>query len=290
MLSRGWIINAVLVILIAGLVAFAWLQPDSAPDQAFERISDRPIDEIERVEIDYGPSVIQLERTDTGWMLQSPVSWPAEATNVRRLLNIMANEIPPLAAAGDVDLENLGLLQPVASLRMDDIELRFGATNNIGERRYLMVDQRIYLMPDVHLAFIAQGLSGLVGRQLLPLPFRIDSIKLPGLSVEKNQDKQWHSSSDTKFSESQLQALVDNWQQLQATRVTPFDLGGSARDVIEIRLENGATIDFIVMSRQPELVIANPSIDLQFHFIREYGDQLLEVPATDTAIETSGDS
>ena len=53
-------------------------------------------------------------------------------------------------------------------MRFNGIPLLFGATNNIGGRRYVMLDDKLYLLPDVHLVFVNQGLAGLVDRRLLP--------------------------------------------------------------------------------------------------------------------------
>ena len=163
----------------------------------------------------------------------------------------------------------------MARLRFNETELVFGASNNIGERRYLMVDQRIYLLPDIHLAFIAQGLPGLIERQLLPAPYQIQSIRLPGYHIARAGDGNWRSDPAIDLDAAGLRQLVENWQKLPASRIAVFNLQGSARDVIEVRLQDGRSLDFLLMATEPELVLANPAIDLQFHFLRDYADQLI---------------
>ena len=149
--------------------------------------------------------------------------------------------------------------------------------HHIGERRYLMIDSSIYLLADVHLAFLTQGLPGFVDRQLLPKRYRVESIKLPEIEIQRDADEQWRTLPPGDYSQAQLQQLVDNWQQLQASRIKPFDLGGLARQLVEVRLEDGRSIEFVLLSSTNELIIANSQIGMQYHFLRDYEDQLMAI-------------
>ena len=277
MLSQRWLVNLVLVILIAGLIVTATIFERDPVEESTPAISPLSREAISTLGIEYGDLDIDLVRTDSGWRIDAPIRWPANAANLQRILSVLEIEAAPLAQAGDVDLAALGLAQPVARLQFDDTEMHFGAINNIGGRRYLMIDNRIYLMADVHLAFIAQGLPGLVERSLLPPPFAIQSLTLPGIAIERLQDDSWRSSPAT-YSNEGIRDLVDNWQGLQASRIQAFNLQGSAREVIEVQLQDGRRLDFLLMATEPELILANPEIDLQYHFLRDFAEQLLTLP------------
>ena len=277
MLSNRWIVLCALIVLIAVLtvIGLSIDQPSLEMQQA--RISELALDDIDRIEIQSGDMQLRLNRAEEAWTIELPINWPAHASNVKRLLSIVNSEAAPLADAADVDLGALGLEQPVASLRFNDTDLRFGASNNIGERRYLMIDHQIYLLPDIHLAFIAQGLPGVVDRQLLPRRYQIESIGLPELKIQRNADDQWRTLPASEYSQAQLQQLIDNWQELQASRIKPLDLGGSVPQLIEVELSDGQSIDFLLISFEPELIIANSQIGLQYHFLRDYADQLITI-------------
>ena len=77
--------------------------------------------------------------------------------------------------------------------------------------------------------------------------------------------------------------LVENWQDLQATRISHFDLGLTPRQLIEIDLADGQALEFLLMSEDPEIVIAHPNIGLQYHFRSHYYDQLISISGDDDA-------
>jgi len=160
-------------------------------------------------------------------------------------------------------------------LRLDDTRVLFGATNNIGERRYTMIDSTVFLLPDIHLPFISQGLTGIVDRRLLPRNLGLTSLKLPGLQFIRNADDTWELASAEDFSPQQIAQLVDNWQGLEASRIKPYKVAGTPQQKIQARFENGQNQEFFLMSINPEIIIANPGIGLQYHFSADLYYQLI---------------
>jgi hypothetical protein len=72
-----------------------------------------------------------------------------------------------------------------------------------------------------------------------------------------------------------LAQLAENWQGLEAIRVKAFDAGNTPRQKIEVLLANGEGLEFFLMSIDPEIVIANPQIGLQYHFGADLYYQLI---------------
>jgi len=278
-LSKRWIVNALLVALIIGLAfAGAFFEPGDTVEKK-PTISQLTADEVDTIEIETGDLQLRLQRGSNGWNIESPINWPAQENNVRRLLSILKIEADALSDIADVDLAALGLQQPKASMRFNGIPLLFGATNNIGERRYAMLEDKLYLLPDVHLVFVNQGLAGLVDRRLLPGHQGIVSLRLPDLELRLDENNLWRSNQAIEFSQASLLRLVDNWRDLQATRISNLDLELPPRQLIEIELADGEVIEFLLMSEDPEIVIAHPNLGLQYHFRRDYRDQLITLSA-----------
>jgi hypothetical protein len=274
-LSQRLLINLVLIVMIAGLAYAGFhFEPGSSTDTK-ATISELRPDDVHSIEIQSGDLHLRLQRSAQGWDLETPINWPAYATNVGRLLSILNLETSALADATDVDLAQLGLQQPKASIRFNDSLLQFGTTNNIGERRYVMLDTRLYLLPDVHLAFITQGLSALVDRRLLPRRADIVSLRLPDLEISRDREKLWHSNQALESAQSSLLQLVENWQNLQATRISQFDPGMVPGQPIEIKMADGQVVDFLLLSDSSEIVIAHPEIGLQYYFRADFRDQLI---------------
>lgn len=283
MLSKRWIVNVLLVAVIIGLaIAAVFFEPRDTVARK-PTISQLTTDEVDTIEIETGNLQLHLQRGSNGWNIESPINWPAQENNVRRLLSILKTEADALADTADVDLAALGLQQPKASMRFNGIPLLFGATNNIGGRRYAMLDDKLYLLPDVHLVFVNQGLAGLIDRRLLPRRAEIVSLRLPDLELRLAENNTWRSNQAIEFSQASLLRLVDNWRSLQATRISNFDLNLPPRQLIEIELADGEVIEFLLMSEDPEIIIAHPNLGLQYHFRRDYRDQLITLHADEAA-------
>ena len=282
-LSQRLLINLLLIVLIGGL-AYAGFHFDA--NDAVETkptISDLNPDDVHSIDIQTGDLRLKLKRGIEGWDLESPINWPANDTNVRRLLSILNFETSALADAADVDLAQLGLQQPQTSIRFNDTLLQFGTTNNIGARRYVMQGTTLFLIPDIHLAFIVEGLSAVVDRRLLPRRAEITSLQLPDLEIRLDDKRRWRSNRAVEFAQARMVQLVENWQDLQATRISHFDLGLMPRQLIEIDLADGQALEFLLMSEDPEIVIAHPNIGLQYHFRSHYYNQLISISGDDDA-------
>ena len=279
MFSRRWIINYVLVVLI---VIFTYVgnrfdvQTGFQPQQHITGIKP---ENIESVEIQTADTALALKRDNGGWMLESPIRWPANDVNVERLLTIASVETDSRLAANEIDLATLGLKFPKAILRLNDTEVLFGATNNIGARRYTMVGSTVFLLPDQHLPFITQGLTAMVDRRLLPRTDELTVFKLPGFEISRDDNNTWQLIDGVGFEQGQIATLVENWQNLEASRVKLFSADKMPQQKIRVLFADGQDQEFFVMSIDPEIIIANPQIGLQYHFPAELYYQLISLRA-----------
>ncbi len=275
MLSKRWIANYLLLALIAALI-YAGLRVDEVPvSEASAGISKLTAADIDRLEIESGDKLIRLLRSGGAWMIEAPINWPADGAYIERLLGIVDIEASALGKAAGIDLAPLGLQHPVAALRFNDSRLVFGTNNNIGARRYAMIESKIYLLPDAHLPFISQGLAGVIDRHLLPQRFVPQSLQLPDFDIRRGDDNGWLSTQARHFTSEQLGQLIANWQGLRASRITRFTLGAAPMQVIELQLTDGRIMEFLLISTDPEIVIANPQIGLQYHFQSDYHNRLI---------------
>lgn len=283
MFSRRWIINYVLVVLI---VIFTYVGNRFAVTTGYQpqqRISELKPADIDSLEIQTADALLTLQRDADGWLLESPIRWPANNINIERLLSIVNSDADSRLPADEINLATLGLQFPKAALRINDTQLLFGATNNIGERRYIMIDSTVFLLPDIHLPFFAQGLISIVDRRLLPRRYSISRLKLPGFEINRDANDSWRvANADDGFEQDQINRLVANWQDLEATKIKPFDTGATPRQKLEIALQDGSKFKFFLMSIDPEIVIAHPQIGLQYHFRADLYYQLIALRPHET--------
>ena len=283
MFSRRWIINYILIFLI---VLFTYIgnrfdvETGYQPQQSVTALKP---ENIETMEIQTADAELMLRREGDGWMLESPIRWPANDADVERLLGITSVKTDSRLAADEIDLATLGLQFPKASLRLDDTLVLFGGTNNIGARRYTMVGSTVYLLPDMLLPFMSQGLTGIVDQSLLPRRFKLGALKLPGYEINRDANNAWRLIDANGIGQQQIEKLVDNWQNLQALRVKPFSAEKIPQQKITVQFENDRNQEFFVMSIDPEIVIANPQIGLQYHFPADLYYQLISLRADEAS-------
>lgn len=282
MFSRRWIINYVLVVLIV-IFTYVGNQFDVTTGyQPQQRISGlNPVD-IDTLEIQTADVLLTLQRDAGGWMLESPIRWPANNINIERLLSIVNSDADSRLPADEINLATLGLQFPKAMLRFNDTQLLFGATNNIGERRYIMIDSTVFLLPDVHFPFFSQGLASIVDRRLLPRRYRITTLKLPGIEVNRDANDSWQLAKADGFEQDQVAHLMENWQDLEASRVKLYNTGATPRQKFEVKLQDGSRHEFFLMSIEPEIVVAHPRIGLQYHFPADLYYQLIALRPHET--------
>ncbi len=278
MLSRRWIINYVLIVLI---VLFTYVgnryDVQTGRDKR-ERVTTLRAADVNRIEIQTADESLALARTGSGWTLQSPVDWPANSVYVERLLDIANASTESRLPADEIDAATIGLDYPRAILRLGDTSVLFGGTNNIGQRRYVMIGSTVYLLPDNHLPFIAQGITGLVDRRLLPRGLAVEALKLPTIEITRDTSGQWHG--DSAADASALASLVDNWQGLEASKIQRYAAAATPKHKVQARLADGRRHEYFVLSIEPEIVIAHPAIGLQYHFSADDYYRLL-APRTD---------
>ncbi len=283
MFSRRWIINYILILLI---VLFTYIgnrfdvETGYQPQQSVTALKP---ENIETMEIQTADAELMLRREGDGWMLESPIRWPANDVDVERLLGITSVKTDSRLAADEIDLATLGLQFPKASLRLDDTLVLFGGTNNIGARRYTMVGSTVYLLPDMLLPFMSQGLTGIVDQSLLPRRFELGALQLPGYEINRDANNAWRLVDANGVGQQQIEKLVDNWQNLQALRVKPFSAEKIPQQKITVQFDNDRNQDFFVMSIDPEIVIANPQIGLQYHFPADLYYQLISLRADEAS-------
>jgi hypothetical protein len=283
MFSRRWIINYVLVVLIVILTYVGNRFGVTTGYQPQQRISSLKPADIETVAIQTADVSLNLRRDAQGWLIEAPIRWPANNINIERLLSIVNSETDSRLPADEINLAALGLQFPEAALTLNDTQLLFGATNNIGKRRYIMVGSTVYLLPDIHLLYFSQGLTGIIDRRLLPRRYRLESLKLSEFDISRDTNDSWQVIGMDGFEPDQIINLLSNWQELEATKIKPFNTGAIPRQKLVANLADGSSHEYFVMSIDPEIVIAHPQIGLQYHFPADLYYQLISLRPDETS-------
>lgn len=268
-LSRRWLINLLLIVLIS-IFIYVGNQSGNQPINSITRLNPG---DIHTVIIETTDSNFVLRKPGTQWQFEEPLQWPANNITLERLISIAKTEPDSRLDVAEIDLAALGLKSPRTILTLNDTRIVFGTTNNIGGRRYIMIGSTVYLLPDIHLHFIGQGIRGLIDRHLIPRSLALKSLKLVELSLSKNSNGIWQGEAQA----AQLDALANNWQTLPASRIKNYDSSKVPIQKMLATLENGSEIDFFLIATTPEIIIARPDLGVQYHFAEKQYYELLSI-------------
>ncbi|MCP4488045.1 MAG: DUF4340 domain-containing protein [Gammaproteobacteria bacterium] len=255
MMSKRWLINYVLIFLV---VVFSYIGNKYNVQPGYQegnRISQMKAQDINQLSIKTADQTIRLHKSATRWQIEDPIHWYANNIAVERIIGIVNSQTDSRLPNNEIDISTLGLQFPSAILTLNQTEFVFGTTNNIGNRRYVLIENTVFLIDDRHLPFITQGLTGLLDRRLLPSALSVKNI---------------NSGAQVFSRETQ-----DNWQSLEARHIQAYQSGTTPQQKIITTLDNEGQIEFYLLSITPEIVIARSDLGLQYHFEKNSYYQLL---------------
>lgn len=265
MFSRRWIINYLLFTLI---IIFTWIgiKYPIGENQKIKRnnITQLRAQDITHIKIETADDILRLEKQGSRWLITDPVNWYANNISAERLSTLATLEATSKLPKDQIKLSTLGLSIPKAVVTLNDQSIYFGVTNQIGNRRYLLVDDNVYLSNDIHFPFINQGLSSLLDNRLLPASLSLQSFKSANFSLQK-QPSGWISDNPGHQAEA-IDALIRNWQSQQASSIRAYNSNMTPLHKVIATTEKGETIKFFVLSIKPEIIIARPDLKQQYHF------------------------
>jgi len=283
-MRRSMRLNAALlaaVIALAALIHFKSAQEGPA-EHALSALKAGDARSI-RVERP-GAAPILLERTQDDWFITAPFAARADGPRVQRLLEIAgARAAHKLAATG---LARFDLERPAARLIIDGQVFSFGLVNAATREHYVMTGDAVY---PVHLRYgaaLPAGAADLTSRQLfgpgeVPVRFELDPY-----TVEERDGKWVLSGAPHDLSQDDLIRWVEHWRMAAAARVGPLTRA-KALARIRIRLKDGGALTLNLLAREPELVLARPDEQLQYHFLADAGKRLLSPPGAGVRSETA---
>lgn len=264
MITKRWLINYLLILLIILFTYIGNRYNVQTGYQTDDRIISLKAEDVTSMVLQSADGSIQLSKVGGVWQIDSPIFWYANNIGVERIIDIVNARTDSRLAADEIDLSTLGLLTPKAILRLNDRQITFGGTNNIGERRYLMIDDEVYLVKDRYLPFVTQKATSLLDQRLLPRVLPLQSLRFADKRIEKS-DNGWVSDS-AEINREQATLIIKNWQTLEAEQIRVYDAGQTPRQKITADFGEQRQVDFLVLSITPQVVIARADLGIQYHF------------------------
>lgn len=226
---------------------------------------------------------IRLQRQDAAWQLLVPIEIAANRNPVNTLLQLATKHSLSRYAAKELDLATYGLEPPLVTVVLNSMEINVGAPNPVTRRRYLKINDFVHLVNDDLYDIYSTEPAAYVATRLLSAERKIKHLSLPGLELSKTPSNHWEvSSGDGVILPDEPGSVIERWQNTSAQWVQAYD-GAEPLSKVVVTLANGQTLHFIVTAIQPQLVMARPELQLQYHLSAEKSVELLPGWSLDTS-------
>lgn len=278
------LLNLFLLVVAVALVAIIFLRPgleDNHVVTAVTSIDPQSVRHITLARSD--AATLEFSKHVDSWRMAGQPALPADDFQVHTVLALLeATGVRSYPVDALDDLGALGLEPPQASVSFDDTRIDIGNTDAIEGLRYLRVGNTVHLVADRFQHLPNAGFTNFVDRSLLPDDSAINALELPGLSLFQSDGVNWRLVPAREgVSADTIDALVSAWNRTSALYVRRYHAPSATDaepDTIRITQGDSRPVEFLVITRAPDLVLARPEWGIQYHLPAESGAELLALP------------
>lgn len=276
-MNQRLLLNLLMFIAVIGLVALAIYKPGiEAPTESVP-LTTLNSEQISRIDITHAGGAVNLERRDNGWWVTNDTPVPADQNQVDILLNLASLSPVRSYPATEFGPTQLHLEPALATLRLNDTELRFGNTEPLDNLRYVRVGDRISLISDNYQNLLQGTRTQFASRKLLAGTADIVGITLPNLKLTKPEDGTWLIEPEPeRISADAAPKLVEAWATASALWVRNYQPSENSTPV-SIDLANGQHIEFELRQSDRETVLARPDLGLEYNLVGYSAKALFEL-------------
>lgn len=283
-ISARALLNLALLLLVAALATFVALHPakKKAPPP---RLTSLAPDQIKSIRIErHGHAAITLAKQAGGhWRILAPIDTPANDFRITNLLRLaLARSYARYSAAG-LALAKFKLQAPALKVFFNALEIDFGGTEPLNQRRYVKVGDAVHLISSRYYHLLNAALPSYVSLNLLPPGSQITAIHLPQLTLRHQGTARWTLTPQVHgVSADVIHSLVQAWQNTGALWVQRYKKTPAAplgRVTLALQGEK-QPLRFEITARKPELILARPDIGMEYHLPRDAAQRLLTLPQT----------
>ena len=273
-------LNLALLAAVLALAAIAVYRPGLERPNLPPALTTLKPDAIHQITLERrGAGRIVLVRDRNGhWALRAPVAAPASRFQVDAILRLASMRTLRQEALEATDPVALGLAKPEVTVTLDDTRIAFGSRAPLGNRRYVQVGDTVHLIPDITYYHLVGAYPTFVARRLLPQDARIASLALPSVMLDRHEGH-WRLEPPPKhYSADAPNRLAEAWHNARAIAVSAH-AGAMNGEEVRIGLGNSPKpIRFLVLQRQPDLILGRPALGIVYRLPAEAAGTLLSLP------------
>jgi len=273
------LVNLVLVLLLTGLVLYAYFRPKELSDPGI-RLTQLKRDDITRITVERrGSPIIQLQKRDGGWRISAPLQTRADPIQVDRLTDIATatakHELPP----GDPGRYQLD--PPQVKLTLNDQSFAFGRINDVTYEQYVATTGAVYLVAPFYGYGIPTEATNLASRKLLgdtevPVAFDFGRYR-----IAKDDRGTWAiegaylAQQGKPLSQDDFNRWADEWRFTSSLGAAPRR-SARGKDRLVVQFKDGKKVPMEIVQKQPEFLLVRSDENMQYRFGAEVGRRLLD--------------
>ncbi|OIQ91111.1 hypothetical protein GALL_269620 [mine drainage metagenome] len=292
-MKKRWILNFLLLCVVAGLVAFLYLRPKHVVQQdATYEISNYKLSDFNAISVEFpAKAAVTFEKVKGYWRLTAPYQTRADQLSVERILSIIAAKTQNKIIS--TDLEKFGLKNPSIRLKLfrdknNSEEFLFGTHNPVTEEQYVAYKNAIYLLPNSYAESASTQVIEMIDKSPLKPTEKVIGFDFSHLEQWEESglnigmvDGKWHVSiAKAKPQQNDLNEWLDySWVHAYAKSVELYTPDRKATyPSFEVKLADGSKVHFDKIQESPELLLARPDEGIEYHFDAEGGFNMLNPP------------
>ena len=293
-MKNRWLVNLVMLALVAGLVTFLYLRPKAdTSSQITHEVTALKLADFNAIKVEFPTqAATTFEKVDGLWRMTAPYKTRADQLSVQRILSIIAAKTPNKFAA--TDMEKFGLSKPQLRLKLSGAagaeEFIFGTFNNVTDEQYVAYKNNVYLLPASYAEAATTQPIELIDKNLLS---QTEAKQIAGFDYAHLEqwedialqldmaDGNWKTNATkAKITQNELNEWLDfSWKQAQSKKV---ELYTPDRKItypsFKIKLKDGTKVHFDKIQESPDLLLGRPDEGLMYSFANDIGFNMLNPP------------
>ena len=293
-MKKRWILNLIMLALVAGLVTFLYLRPkaESQAENNFA-ISQLKLAEITSAKVEFpAQAPVSFDKIDGLWRMTAPYKTRADQRSVARILAIIAATSKEKFSSAD--LIKYGLDNPQLKLSLGGVGASnafvFGTYNTVTEEQYVLFKDAVYLLPGSYSEAAKTQPIELVdkallapseAKQIVGFDFsRLEQWVEARLQVDIADGKWSTNIAKAKITQNEMNEWLDfGWKQAQAKSVELYTPDRKENyPTFDVKLKDGKSVHFEKVSEAPDLLLGRPDEGLLYHFANDVGFGMLNPP------------
>jgi hypothetical protein len=283
-----WLVNLVLLLLVAGIVSFLYLRPapENKPQKSYE-LSTLKLSDFSKLSVEFpAKAPVVFKKIDGYWHIAQPYKARANQMSIQRILSIVAATTTEKFPA--TDLVRFGLDHPVLKVKMDNEEFLFGTFNPVSGEQYVAYKDAVYLLSTTYSEAASIQVVELIDKNPLKPTEKIAGFDFGRLEQWEDirlnvdlVDGKWKvSAANAKPNQNDMNEWLDNtWTHATATSVEPYSPDRKTTyPSFEVKLQGGSKVHFDKIQESPELLLGRPDEGMIYHFPQDIGFTMLNPP------------